>query len=82
MTRNLDHRIEVVVPVEQQRLRQEMVAIFDSSFADTTSSWELAADGAWTRRKRRKEERAHSHQLNLQRRARARTRRAGGARSR
>jgi polyphosphate kinase len=82
MTRNLDHRIEVVVPVEQPRLRQEMVAIFDSSFADTTSSWELAADGDWTRRKRSKDERAHSHQLNLQRRARLRTRRAGGARNR
>jgi polyphosphate kinase len=82
MTRNLDHRIEVVVPVEQARLRQEMVAIFDSAFADTSSSWELAADGTWTRRKRGKEERAHSHQLNLQRRARLRTRRAGGTRSR
>ena len=81
MTRNLDHRIEVVVPVEQPRLRQEMVAIFDSSFADTTSSWKLAADGTWTRRKRGKEERAHSHQLNLQRRARLRTRRASGTRS-
>jgi polyphosphate kinase len=82
MTRNLDHRIEVVVPVEQPRLRQELIAIFDSSFADTASSWELAADGIWTRRKRAKDERAHSHQLNLQRRARVRTRRAGGARSR
>ena len=82
MTRNLDHRVEVVVPVEQPRLRQELVAIFDSSFADTASSWELAADGTWTRRKRGKDERAHSHQLNLQRRARLRTRRAGGARSR
>ena len=81
MTRNLDRRIEVVVPVEQKRLRQEMVAIFDSAFADTSSSWELAADGTWTRRKRGKGERAHSHQLNLQRRARLRTRRASGTRS-
>ena len=82
MTRNLDRRIEVVVPVEQPRLRQELVSIFDSSFADTASSWELAPDGTWTRRKRGKDERTHSHQLNLQRRARLRTRRAGGARSR
>ncbi|MDX6440096.1 MAG: polyphosphate kinase [Gaiellaceae bacterium] len=82
MTRNLDRRIEVVVPVEQTRLRQELTAIFDSSFADTASSWELLSDGTSTRRKRGKDERAHSHQLNLQRRARLRTRRAGGARSR
>ncbi len=80
MTRNLDRRVEVVVPVEQARLRQELVAIFDSAFADTTSSWELGADGTWTRRRREKDERNHSHQLNLQRRARVRTRRAGGAR--
>ena len=80
MTRNLDRRIEVVVPIEQKRLRQEMVAIFDSAFADTSSSWELAADGNWTRRKRGKGDRTHSHQLNLQRRARLRTRRAGGTR--
>ena len=80
MTRNLDRRVEVVVPVEQARLRQELVAIFDSAFADTVSSWELGADGTWTRLRREKDERNHSHQLNLQRRARVRTRRAGGAR--
>ncbi len=82
MTRNLDRRVEVVVPVEQARLRQELTSVFDSAFADTDSSWELAADGTWTRRKRAKGERAHKHQLNLQRRARLRSRRAVGARNR
>ena len=80
MTRNLDHRVEVVVPVEQARLRQELVAVFDSAFADTASSWELGQDGTWTRRRREKDERAHSHQLHLQRRAKVRSRRAGGNR--
>jgi polyphosphate kinase len=79
MTRNLDHRVEVLVPVEQARLKQELTAIFDSALADTESSWELGADGGWTRRRRSKEERPHGHQLNLQRRAKARSRRAGGA---
>ncbi len=82
MTRNLDRRVEVLVPVEQARLKQELTAVFDSAFADTESSWELGADGTWTRRKRSKEERAHGHQVNLQRRAKARSRRAGGARTR
>ena len=81
MTRNLDRRVEVLVPVDQARLKQELTAVFDSAFADTESSWELGADGTWTRRKRSKEERAHGHQANLQRRARARSRRAGGART-
>ncbi len=82
MTRNLDHRVEVLVPIEQARLRQELTAIFDSAFADTVSSWELGPDGSWTRRSRSKGERVHGHQLNLQRRAKLRTRRAGGARTR
>jgi polyphosphate kinase len=82
MTRNLDRRVEVLVPVEAPRLRQELAAIFDSTFADTESSWELGADGTWSRRSREKGDRSHRHQLNLQRRARARTRRALGARDR
>ncbi len=82
MTRNLDRRIEVLVPVEQSRLRQEVVAIFDSALADNTASWQLAADGTWTRLAAAKGERAHNHQLNLQRRARVRSRRVAAARNR
>ena len=82
MTRNLDRRVEVLVPIEQPRLRQELTAIFDSAFADTASSWELGPDGTWGRRRGSKGERGHGHQLNLQRRATLRTRRAAGARTR
>jgi polyphosphate kinase len=82
MTRNLDRRVEVLVPVEAPRLRQELAAVFDSAFADTESSWELGAEGTWKRRSREKGGRAHRHQLNLQRRAHVRTRRALGARDR
>jgi polyphosphate kinase len=82
MTRNLDRRVEVLVPIEQPRLRQELTAIFDSAFADTASSWELGPDGNWSRRRGSKGERVHGHQLNLQRRATLRTRRAAGARTR
>jgi polyphosphate kinase len=82
MTRNLDRRVEVLVPVEQARLKQELGAIFDSAFADNASSWELGQDGGWTRRRRGKDDRLHGHQLNLQRRARVRTRRASGTRTR
>ena len=42
MARNLDGRVEVLGPVEQARLRQELPAIFDSAFSDTASSWELS----------------------------------------
>ena len=79
MTRNLDRRIEVVVPVEAPRLRQELVTLFDSAFADNTSAWRLGSDGEWTRLVTGKGERSHNHQLKLQRRARLRSRRASGS---
>ncbi len=36
MPRNLDHRIEVLVPVENARVRQELNAILDSALTDNT----------------------------------------------
>jgi polyphosphate kinase len=75
MTRNLDRRIEVLVPVEGARQRQELVTILDSIFSDNAASWELSPDGSWQRRRPADGERAHDHQLNLTRRARLRTKR-------
>ena len=75
MTRNLDRRIEVLVPVEGARQRQELVTILDSVFSDNAASWELAPDGTWQRRRPADGERVHDHQLNLTRRARLRTKR-------
>jgi polyphosphate kinase len=49
MTRNLDHRIEVVVPVEDARARNDLDAVFDALQADNTHAWTLASDGSWTR---------------------------------
>jgi polyphosphate kinase len=49
MPRNLDHRVELVVPIEDPALRDEAVDIVERSLKDNTSSWELGADG-WARR--------------------------------
>jgi polyphosphate kinase len=49
MTRNLDHRIEILVPVEAALARSEIEAILKSLFADNTNAWELASDGTWSR---------------------------------
>jgi polyphosphate kinase len=76
MQRNLDRRIEVLLPVEGARQRQELMAVLDSAFADNVSCWQLEADGSWRRRKTGKGERVHNHQVNLQRRAKLRLRRA------
>jgi polyphosphate kinase len=73
MGRNLDHRVEVLVPVESARVRQEINAILDSALADDTNAWLLDSEGVWTRTI--PGERPHSHQDVMQRRAAVRSRR-------
>jgi polyphosphate kinase len=75
MQRNLDHRIEVLMPVENARARQEIHALLDSAFADETNSWVLGPDGIWTRVTPAKPNKPHSHHAKMMRRARARSRR-------
>jgi polyphosphate kinase len=50
MPRNLDTRVELVTPVEDERLRDDLLDALERCFADDTNCWELGADGAWTRR--------------------------------
>jgi polyphosphate kinase len=49
MIRNLDHRVEVVAPVEDAAARRELVQSLELMLADTALAWRLDADGAWTR---------------------------------
>ncbi|MBA3841614.1 MAG: polyphosphate kinase 1 [Actinobacteria bacterium] len=73
MPRNLDHRIEVVVPVEDTHVRNELESIFKAELADNAQAWELAADGTWRRVKPKKTERRRPAQvLFMRRRERAR----------
>src|SRR3954453_8500916 len=48
MPRNLDHRIEVVAPIEDARAREEVSTVLDSLLAENTA-WQLSADGSWPR---------------------------------
>ena len=50
MGRNLDHRVELIVPVEDPNVRAEIEDTLDRCFADDTFAWDLGPDGAWTRR--------------------------------
>jgi polyphosphate kinase len=72
MPRNLDHRIEVVTPIEDIGAQSELVAMFDSLLADTACSWELGPDGVWQRVHPKKDDRPRSAQAVLMRRARRR----------
>ncbi|HEY8584510.1 MAG TPA: polyphosphate kinase 1 [Capillimicrobium sp.] len=50
MPRNLDTRVELVVPVDDDRLRDDLLDTLERCFADDTHAWELDAEGGWTRR--------------------------------
>ncbi len=50
MPRNLDTRVELLVPIERPELRAELNDTLDRCFADDTNAWTLAADGVWRRR--------------------------------
>ncbi len=50
MPRNLYNRVELVAPVEDPRLRAQLLDVLDRSMADNANSWVLGSDGAWNRR--------------------------------
>jgi polyphosphate kinase len=72
MPRNLDHRVEVVTPVEDPSHQGELAATLDALLTDTTAAWELDGEGVWNRVRPRKDERPRSAQATLMRRARRR----------
>jgi polyphosphate kinase len=51
MPRNLDSRVEVLVPVEDATLQAEIDTLLETSLSDTRSSFQLQPDGAWERRR-------------------------------
>jgi polyphosphate kinase len=76
MQRNLDHRIEILVPIEDGRAQRELTRTFDSIMEDSRWSWTLRADGSWERVRGKKGKASQSLHGALMRRARARGRRA------
>ena len=50
MTRNLEHRVEVVTPVELDIHREECRTILNACLNDPISAWEMQSDGSYRRR--------------------------------
>jgi polyphosphate kinase len=50
MPRNLDARVELLVPIEKPDLQAELNDTLDRCFADDTNSWVLGQDALWRRR--------------------------------
>lgn len=49
MSRNLDRRVELLVPVEDDPCRKRLVGILEACFEDTANAWELLPDGTYRR---------------------------------
>jgi polyphosphate kinase len=49
MPRNLDHRVELAVPIRSADARAELLDTLERAFADNQNSWQLAEDGRWKR---------------------------------
>ena len=81
MPRNLDRRIEVLVPVEDSRLRSDLAEVLDALLADTRFSWELHADGLWHRTRPKGRTEPVSAQDLLMARASKRAKKRSGPRS-
>jgi polyphosphate kinase len=82
MARNLDNRLEILVPIEDQRSRQRLNAIFDVLLEDNLQAWELLHDGTWKRVRPKKSESKRGTQAVLMARQAARPKRRPPARRR
>ena len=51
MKRNLESRVEVVTPVEDPKLRQELRLIIDVQLSSRKDVWEMQSDGSYIERK-------------------------------
>ncbi|NVJ25829.1 MULTISPECIES: polyphosphate kinase 1 [Myxococcus] len=49
MPRNLDHRVEILAPVEDPTLAAQVKDSLERSLVDNTHAWELQPDGNWRR---------------------------------
>ncbi|MGE0521218.1 MAG: polyphosphate kinase 1 [Candidatus Binatia bacterium] len=49
MQRNLESRVEVVVPIEDPALRDDLRAVIEAQLAPNGNAWEMQADGSYRR---------------------------------
>lgn len=64
MKRNLESRVEVLIPIEAPELRRDLRALLDIQLADRRCAWDMQPDGSYVqRRPETAEQEKGSHQL-------------------
>ncbi|KPJ74833.1 MAG: polyphosphate kinase [Gemmatimonas sp. SG8_23] len=74
MKRNLKSRVEVVFPVEDPKLREELDFILETQLADQRAAWDMQPDGTYLQRVPSSEKKSRSCQQKLVDRAEKRLR--------
>ncbi len=67
MPRNLDRRIEAVVPIDTPEHRRAILDILELMLRDTRQAWDLASDGTYTQRRPVSPDSAGTHRQLLER---------------
>jgi polyphosphate kinase len=70
MPRNLDRRVEVMVPVVDPALGQQLQALLDLCLSDNRQAWDMAEDGTYRQRRPQAAEPVRSAQVLLMEQAR------------
>lgn len=65
MGRNLDKRVELLVPVEDSRCKKRLIEILNSYAKDNVKGRELTPDGGYKKPTVKKKKSAHRHQQHL-----------------
>ncbi|MBW1684888.1 MAG: polyphosphate kinase 1 [Deltaproteobacteria bacterium] len=65
MKRNLESRVEQMVPIESPALRKQLRFMLDTQLADQRSAWEMQPDGSYVQRQPRNEGKDKSSQQTL-----------------
>jgi polyphosphate kinase len=67
MPRNLDRRVELLIPIEDAASRKRLIAVLQSYTRDTVKGRRMLPDGSYERLRPEKGERGHGHQEQLYR---------------
>ena len=71
MPRNLDTRVELITPVEDDHAKADLLDALERSLATDVWAWELCADGSWSKREPAKKPRSVQQELMVLHAARA-----------
>ena len=70
MTRNLDKRVELMIPIEDKSAKKRLLDILDAAFMDNCNAFEITSDGSSRRLERAKSKKRFRMQEHLQKQAR------------